>query len=73
MGTSGREMARILDEFNKNTGEDSHGVITRKPVAIGGSLGRDAATGRGVMVNTMAALRKMGLDQKLHRRGSGLW
>jgi len=61
MGTSGREMAWILDEFNKNTGEDSPGVITGKPVAIGGSLGRDAATGRGVMVNTLAALKKMGL------------
>ena len=61
MGTSGREMAWILDEFNKNTGEDSPGVITGKPVAVGGSLGRDAATGRGVMVNAMAALKKMGL------------
>ncbi|HRD40636.1 MAG TPA: Glu/Leu/Phe/Val dehydrogenase dimerization domain-containing protein, partial [Bacteroidia bacterium] len=49
MGTSGREMAWILDEFNKVTGEDSPGVITGKPIAIGGSLGRDAATGRGVM------------------------
>lgn len=62
MGTSGREMAWILDEFNKNTGEDSPGVITGKPVAVGGSLGRDAATGRGVMVNTLAALRKMNLN-----------
>jgi glutamate dehydrogenase (NAD(P)+) len=61
MGTSGREMAWILDEFNKITGEDSPGVITGKPIAIGGSLGRDAATGRGVMVNTLAALKKMGL------------
>ena len=61
MGTSGREMAWILDEFNKNTGEDSPGVITGKPIAIGGSLGRDAATGRGVMVNALAALKKMGL------------
>jgi glutamate dehydrogenase (NAD(P)+) len=62
MGTSGREMAWILDEFNKNTGEDSPGVITGKPVAVGGSLGRDAATGRGVMVNTLAALQKMNLN-----------
>lgn len=62
MGTSGREMAWILDEFNKVTGEDSPGVITGKPVAIGGSLGRDAATGRGVMVNTLAALKKMNLN-----------
>jgi glutamate dehydrogenase (NAD(P)+) len=61
MGTSGREMAWILDEFNKNTGEDSPGVITGKPIAIGGSLGREAATGRGVMVNTLSALKKMGL------------
>lgn len=61
MGTGGREMAWILDEFNKNTGEDSPGVITGKPLAVGGSLGRDAATGRGVMVNTLAALKKMGL------------
>lgn len=62
MGTSGREMAWILDEFNKMTGEDSPGVITGKPIAIGGSLGRDAATGRGVMINTLAALKKMGLQ-----------
>lgn len=62
MGTSGREMAWIVDEFNKITGEDSPGVITGKPIAIGGSLGRDAATGRGVMVNTLAALKKMGLN-----------
>jgi glutamate dehydrogenase (NAD(P)+) len=62
MGTSGREMAWILDEFNKVTGEDSPGVITGKPIVIGGSLGRDAATGRGVMVNTLAALKKMGLN-----------
>lgn len=61
MGTSGREMAWILDEFNKITGQDSPGVITGKPIAIGGSLGRDAATGRGVMVNTLAALKKMNL------------
>lgn len=64
MGTSGREMAWILDEFNKVTGEDSPGVITGKPIVIGGSLGRDAATGRGVMVNTLAALNKMGLNPK---------
>ena len=61
MGTSGREMAWMLDEFNKIMGEDCPGVITGKPVAIGGSLGRDAATGRGVMVNTLAAMKKMGM------------
>ena len=61
MGTSGREMAWILDEFNKITATDSPGVITGKPVAVGGSLGREAATGRGVMINTLCALKKIGL------------
>ncbi len=64
MGTSGREMAWMLDEFNKITGEDTPGVITGKPIAVGGSLGRDAATGRGVMVNTLSALKKMNLNPK---------
>jgi glutamate dehydrogenase (NAD(P)+) len=64
MGTSGREMAWLVDEYNKITGDDSPGVTTGKPVGIGGSLGRDAATGRGVMVNTLCALKKMGLDPK---------
>jgi len=64
MGTSGREMAWILDELNKVNGEDAPGVITGKPISIGGSLGRDAATGRGVMINTLCALEKMGITAK---------
>nr|MBA3704945.1 Glu/Leu/Phe/Val dehydrogenase [Bacteroidota bacterium] len=39
-------------------------VVTGKHVGLGGSLGRDAATGRGVMVATMAALKKLNLDPK---------
>lgn len=64
MGTGGREMAWILDEFNKIHGKDTPGVVTGKPIILGGSLGRDAATGRGVMVCTIAALKKMNLDPK---------
>lgn len=64
MGTSAREMAWILDEFNKITGEDSPGVITGKPVGLGGSLGREAATGRGVMINALQALSKAGINPK---------
>ncbi|MCX7728198.1 MAG: Glu/Leu/Phe/Val dehydrogenase [Bacteroidia bacterium] len=64
MGTSGREMAWILDEFNKITGEDSPGVITGKPVGLGGSLGREAATGRGVMVNALQSLTKLNINPK---------
>lgn len=64
MGTSGREMAWLLDAFNKVHRGDFPGVVTGKPVGLGGSLGRDAATGRGVMVATLAALSKMKLDPK---------
>jgi glutamate dehydrogenase (NAD(P)+) len=64
MGTSGREMAWLLDAYNKTHRGDYPGVVTGKPVGLGGSLGRDAATGRGVMVATLAALKKMNMDPK---------
>jgi glutamate dehydrogenase (NAD(P)+) len=64
MGTSGREMAWLLDAFNKTHRGDFPGVTTGKPIGLGGSLGRDAATGRGVMISTLAALKKMGLSPK---------
>jgi glutamate dehydrogenase (NAD(P)+) len=49
MGTGKREMAWIVDTFSKIHGEDSPGVVTGKPLTLGGSKGREAATGRGVM------------------------
>jgi glutamate dehydrogenase (NAD(P)+) len=64
MGTGGREMAWLVDAYNKVHRGNFPGVTTGKPVGIGGSLGRDAATGRGVMVATLAALKKMGMDPK---------
>ncbi len=64
MGTSGREMAWLVDAYNKVHRGDFPGVTTGKPVGLGGSLGRDAATGRGVMVATLAALNKMKIDPK---------
>jgi glutamate dehydrogenase/leucine dehydrogenase len=64
MGTSAREMAWLLDEYNKIHRTDSPGVVTGKPIVLGGSLGREAATGRGVMVATLAALKKINLDPK---------
>jgi glutamate dehydrogenase (NAD(P)+) len=48
VNTGGREMAWMYDEFSKTNG-DSPGVITGKPLAVGGSLGRDSATGRGAL------------------------
>jgi glutamate dehydrogenase (NAD(P)+) len=48
VNTGPREMAWMYDEYSKARG-DSPGVITGKPVGLGGSLGRDAATGRGAL------------------------
>uniref|UniRef100_A0A0D9YVQ6 glutamate dehydrogenase [NAD(P)(+)] n=1 Tax=Oryza glumipatula TaxID=40148 RepID=A0A0D9YVQ6_9ORYZ len=48
-------MAWILDEYSKFHGH-SPAVVTGKPIDLGGSLGRDAATGRGVMYATEALL-----------------
>ncbi len=47
MNTSGREMGWFLDEYEKAVGRSAPGVVTGKPLSLGGSLGRDAATGRG--------------------------
>jgi glutamate dehydrogenase (NAD(P)+) len=64
MGTSSREMAWILDAYNKVHRSDYPGVVTGKPVGLGGSMGRESATGRGIMICTLAALKKMKLDPK---------
>ena len=47
MNTSGREMGWFLDEYEKTIGRSAPGVVTGKPLSLGGSLGREAATGRG--------------------------
>src|SRR5690606_38147290 len=60
MGTGEREMAWILDEYNKTSGENSLGVVTGKPIILGGSKGREAATGRGVMITALELLKKLG-------------
>ena len=61
MGTGQQEMAWILDEFSKIRGQNSWGVVTGKPLVLGGSQGRVEATGRGVMVSTRSALAKLGI------------
>ena len=48
MGTNAQTMAWIVDEYEKFRGY-APGVVTGKPVELGGSLGRDAATGRGLL------------------------
>ena len=47
VNTDGQIMAWIADEYSKVTGKNSLGVVTGKPLPVGGSLGRDKATARG--------------------------
>ncbi|MEH2410357.1 Glu/Leu/Phe/Val family dehydrogenase [Nostoc sp.] len=56
MGTSAREMAWMMDTYSVNVGHAVPGVVTGKPLSIGGSLGREMATGRGVMIIVREAL-----------------
>ncbi|MCJ8282994.1 MAG: Glu/Leu/Phe/Val dehydrogenase, partial [Rivularia sp. ALOHA_DT_140] len=60
MGTSAREMAWMMDTYSVNMGHAVPGVVTGKPLSIGGSLGREMATGRGVMIIVREALQDKG-------------
>jgi glutamate dehydrogenase (NAD(P)+) len=64
MGTGKREMAWIVDEFEKVTGKAEPGVVTGKPITLGGSKGREEATGRGVMIASLEAMKKIGMDKR---------
>src|SRR5258706_13748517 len=48
-GTDGQIMAWILDTYSMMVGYQALGVVTGKPVSVGGSVGREEATGRGVV------------------------
>src|SRR5213080_3415393 len=58
VGTGEREMAWIMDTYSMHCGYSVPAVVTGKPLAIGGSLGRSEATGRGVMVTTLETLKR---------------
>jgi glutamate dehydrogenase/leucine dehydrogenase len=64
VNTSAREMAWIMDTWSVNKGYAAPGVVTGKPIAIGGSLGRFEATGRGVITITEELLRFKGRGLK---------
>ncbi len=64
MNTDSRIMAWFMDTYSMNVGKTSLGVVTGKPISLGGSLGRDAATGRGVEISTINLLGKQGIDPK---------
>jgi glutamate dehydrogenase (NAD(P)+) len=59
--TNAQHMLWMLDEFEAIRGEKLPGVITGKPVGMGGSLGRTEATGYGVIFTLREALRDLGL------------
>ena len=58
VGTGEREMAWIMDTYSMHHGYSVPAVVTGKPLVIGGSLGRREATGRGVMITTLEALKR---------------
>jgi len=62
VNTGEREMGWIMDLWRMVHGRYQRGVVTGKPVAMGGSLGRTAATGRGVAFCIREAAKDMGLD-----------
>ncbi len=62
VGTDQQVMAWIMDTYSQQVGYAVQGVVTGKPLSIGGSLGREDATGRGVVYVTLEALRHLKLD-----------
>lgn len=67
VGTDGQMMAWMMDTYSQNEGYAIPGVVTGKPVEIGGSLGREESTGRGLVFCTaeMANLLKMPLNRNV--------
>ena len=59
MNTGPREMAWIVDEFSKVKGSFTPGIVTGKPLFLGGSLGRVEATGRGVCTSALEAMHRL--------------
>jgi glutamate dehydrogenase (NAD(P)+) len=62
MNTDAQIMAWMMDTYSMNVGATMTGVVTGKPLHLGGSLGRVKATGRGVFVTGREAARRLGLD-----------
>jgi glutamate dehydrogenase (NAD(P)+) len=62
VGTDARVMAWIFDTYSMNKGHSVLGVVTGKPLAIGGSLGREEATARGGLYVLRGAARKKELS-----------
>ena len=62
VNTNAQTMAWMMDTYSMNEGATATGVVTGKPIALGGSLGRVEATGRGVFVVGCEAARDLNID-----------
>jgi glutamate dehydrogenase (NAD(P)+) len=61
VGTDERTMAWMMDTYSVNSGYTVPGIVTGKPISLGGSQGRASATSRGVVHIALAALRSRGI------------
>jgi len=62
VNTNEQVMAWMMDTYSMNVGETATGVVTGKPIDLGGSLGRKEATGRGVYTVGVEAASRIGLE-----------
>jgi glutamate dehydrogenase (NAD(P)+) len=62
VGTNAQTMAWIMDTLSMHRGYSVPAAVTGKPLSIGGSQGRNEATGRGVMIVTMEALKHLNIS-----------
>jgi glutamate dehydrogenase (NAD(P)+) len=62
VNTNEQVMAWVMDTYSMHVAHPTTSVVTGKPLALGGSLGRHEATGRGVMIVTRESARHMGFD-----------
>ena len=60
MGTNAQTMAWVLDTYSMHVRRTENAVVTGKPLALGGSLGRSEATGRGVLITAREAMQRLG-------------
>lgn len=62
LGTNAQVMAWIMDTYSMAKGYMVPGVVTGKPIELGGSQGREEATSRGVVYTLLSALKVLGID-----------
>jgi glutamate dehydrogenase (NAD(P)+) len=62
IGTDEQTMAWMMDTYSVNSGHTVLGVVTGKPISLGGSLGRASSTSRGVVHVALEALTHLGID-----------